>query len=223
MPRAPRKLNEYALKAIEYLKEANCTNIGTLAKVLNVSWSYARTILRHLTNSKLITTVAIRRRVLWCINDSAAIAEITTLKRELWRVICGAYRRFITPATAMKLIANDLNARKVYAKYVNMDRINGNSLQFIAAVLEDLIGPPIDKTARKLRFYVPTKICETKPPLDNIQIRRYKQPHRLVTFKVPYTMYMDLIEAAYYMGTTIPNLVRMAIARLLSQYRHLIQ
>jgi len=222
MPRAPRKLNEYALKAIEYLKEANCTNIGTLAKVLNVSWAYARTILRHLTSSKLITTVAIRRRVLWCINDSVAIAEITTLKRELWRVICGAHRRFITPATAMKLIANDLNARKVYAKYVNMDRINGNSLQFIASVLEDLIGPPIDKAARKLRFYVPTKICENEPRLY-VQIRRYKQPHRLVTFKVPHTMYMDLIEAANYMGTTIPHLVRMAIARLLSQYRHLIQ
>jgi DNA-binding IscR family transcriptional regulator len=219
----PRNLNKYTLKAVEYLNEAKCTNISKLAKVLNVSWAYSRMILRLLSGGKLITTVTIGRRILWCINDNAAAIEIATLKRTLWHVICSAHRRFITPATAMKLIAKDQNARKIYAKYVNMDHINGNSLQFIASVLEDLIGPPIDRTARKLRFYVPTKICENEPRLDNVPIRRYKQPHRLVTFKVSHTMYMDLIEAANYMGTNIPHLVRMAIARLLSQYRHLIQ
>jgi hypothetical protein len=177
----------------------------------------------HMTKSGLIIEVAIKHRVLWCINKKAALIEIAILRRELWRVICSSKRKFITPSQIYGLIAEDAEARKIFAKYINVDKINANALKFLSALIEDLIGPPLEKTSRKVLFHVPPKICETKPPLDNIQIRQYKQPHRLVTFKVSHTMYMDLIEAANYMGTTIPNLVRMAIARLLSQYRHLIQ
>jgi len=217
-------LPKHAVEVLEYMKHVSpCATIATIASALNLSWTYARKIMAHLTKNKLIIEVAIRHRVLWCINKKAALIEIAILRRELWRIICASKRKFITPSQIYRLIAEDTEARKIFAKYINVDKISGNALKFLSALIEDLIGPPLEKTSRKVLFHVPPKICELKPPLDNIQIRQYKQPHKVVTFKVSHNMYMDLITAADYMGTTIPNLVRMAIARLLSFYRHLIQ
>jgi predicted transcriptional regulator len=218
------KLPKRAVEVLEYMRHVSpCATITTIAKALNLSWTYAREIMTHLTKSGLIIEVAIKHRVLWCINKKAASIEIAILKRELWRVICASKRKFIKPSQIYGLIAEDAEARKIFAKYINVDKISGNALKFLSALIEDLIGPPLEKTSRKVLFHVPPKICENKPPLDNIQIRQYKQPHKIVTFKVSPAMYMDLLTAADSIGTTIPHLVRMAIARLLSQYRHLIQ
>jgi len=217
-------LPERAVEALEYMKYVSpCATIATIANALNLSWTYTRKIMTHLTKSGLIIEVAIKHRVLWCINKKAALIEIAILRHELWRVICASKRKFITPSQIYGLIAKDTEARKIFAKYINVDKINANALKFLSALIEDLIGPPLEKTSRKVLFHVPPKICELKPPLDNIPIRQYKQPHRVVTFKVSHNMYMDLLTAADYMGTTIPHLVRMAIARLINQYRHLIQ
>jgi len=223
MPPKYTLLRERTIQVLEYMKkEAPCTTISAIARKFAMPWESARKLLEHLSDSKLLLEISINKRVIWCLSEQAAAVEIATLKRETWRLMCNSGRRFITPSVILKAIANDPQARIIFDKYISVGRISGNALQFIASILEDILGPPLEKGKRKVRFYVPRKICEKEPKIISVSVRRYKQPHKLVTFKVPDTMYSDIIAATSYMGITIPQLVRVAIARLLSQYRHVL-
>jgi hypothetical protein len=231
----PRKISDQTkrriIEALNYMKNAApCATIANIAKALNITWIQARHITEQLVKDRVVIEIMVGDKVLWCIDEQAAAAEIYALRHALWHIICANKRRFITPSTTIKLIAKDPSARKVYAKYVNITTINGGALKLVSAILEDLLGPPLDKALgqpnrkykRKVVYYVPPSICDQEPRPQKEPIRRYKQPHRIVNFKVSRTMYNDIIQAANYMGVSVPDLIRMAIARLVNQYSHLL-
>ena len=220
MPQINDKLRNRIIDTLQYMKaEAPCTTTMAIAKKLNVTWDKAHTIIKHLLNAQLAIAIYLDRRMIVCLSKKEAAAEIAALKREIWRTICTTKRRFIKPSIIAKQIANDPHARKVFAKYINVNHVNGNSLQFITDLLEHILGPPIEKTSRAVRFYVPREYCEKEPPIK-IPIKTYKSTYRNVTFKVPDYMYTDMINATRHMNITMSQLVTMAIARLLQQYQH---
>jgi DNA-binding MarR family transcriptional regulator len=215
---------ERMLDVLKYMeKEAPCTTIGKIAKEFNLTWSQARHLITQLVKAGHIIETTISTKLLWCINETAAATEIYTLIQEAWRVICDSKKRYITPSEAAQLIAHDKNARKVYAKYVDLINRKGGTLKFMTAILTKVLGKPLVKTPRKAVFYIPPEICQKEPQLSDISIRRYKRQHRnIVTLKVSTTMYNDMLKATQELGIPIAELVRMAIKRLLDQYRHII-
>jgi hypothetical protein len=217
----PDNIKTWILEALRYLQTTTpCTTITKLANALNLPWHVTRHVVSHMVKSEIIIAVTINGHMLWCLDEYAAHSAISELRRELWRVLCGAHRRkTVTASTATKLIAADPQARQIYSKYVNLDRHSPHALKFVAAILEDLLGPPVEKTKRKTVFYIKSETCKTPIKLDHVDVKKYKQPHRLVTFKVTRAMYHDILVASTQLGISVSDLVRMAIARLLTQYR----
>jgi predicted transcriptional regulator len=229
----PRKISDQTrrriIEALNYMKNAApCATIANISKALNITWTQARHLIEQLVKNSMLIEISVGGKLLWCLNEQAAATEIYALKRALWHVICANKRRFVTPSTTIKLLAEDSSARKIYAKYVDITTVNGGALNFVSAILEDLLGPPLDngqpnkKYKRKVIYYVPPRLCDQEPRPQEALIRRYKQPRTLVNFRISRAMYNDIIQAANYMGVSVPDLIRMAIARLISQYSHLL-
>jgi len=223
----PRKMSDNMrirmAKALKYMTtESPCTTIAKIATTLNISWSMARNTLYQLAKNKMVLKVEISHATIWCIDEEAASKAIFEIKHTLWRLICKSRRRFMTASEALKLITADTEARKIFAKYIDINSPHGHTLYFIASALDDLLGKPIDKRRRRTLFYVPAKLCQKEPTPADVDLSHYTLAQRLVTFKVPTTMYNDMLEAAEKLDVTLKELVNMAIDRLLTEYRHLL-
>ncbi|CAG25667.1 hypothetical protein PyrSV_gp48 [Pyrobaculum spherical virus] len=223
----PRKMSDTMhtrmIKTLRYMiTEAPCTTIARVANKLDVSWSMARNALYQLAKNKMVLKVEISRATIWCVDENAATNAIFEIKRTLWRLICNSRRRYITPSDMLRLIAADTEAHNIFAKYVDVNSTHGHTLHFIASALEDLLGKPMDKRQRRLLFHVTPRFCKKAPTLADINLSHYTSAYRLVTFKVPTAMHNDMLEAARTLGLTTSELVTMAIDRLLSQYRHVL-
>ena len=213
------------LTTLRYMEqEVPCVTIAKIQRLLNVSWSAARHILKQLVRHRLVIEIRLGRKMLWCISEEAAATEVHAIRHALWLVLCQYRRRFVTPTTVAKLIAKNTEARNVFAKYVEISDRNVDTLRFIAAALEDMLGPPIDKRPRKTTYHVPTEtLCVKEPEPGNVLIKRYKSPNYLVSIRVPTPMYNHLLEVANRYGITMSQVVRMAISNLLEKYRHVLE
>jgi hypothetical protein len=139
---------------------------------------------------------------------------------ETWRLICGAKFTHVYPARLARLIAEDVKAVKVFTKYVPVDDLTkAGGLKFLSAALHDLLGEAIDRRTHHKVYAVPPDFCRQPPPRTKPQI--YKPPHsNIVTFWVDEAVARDLERAAEALGVDRPRLIRMAIERMLEQFRH---
>jgi DNA-binding transcriptional ArsR family regulator len=218
-----QKVRVRAYEILKYMeKEAPCTTIAKIGEVFNLSWSQARVAFKILTDDELVVELKIGDKMIWCIDEKAAANEIYALKRELWRILCEQKRKFVTTSTIAKWIINDPTARKIFSRYVDTTKINIAMLKLIAAILKELVGKPIDRTARKTLYYIPRNLCEKEPRHEDVTINHYKQTRNNVSIKVPTPMYQDILAAADSLGISVAELVRMAILRLITQYRHVL-
>lgn len=203
-------------------QEAPCVTIGKFAKMINFTWGGARKVLLRLYKYKLIIRIRIVNRDLWCVDVEHAKQAIFEIKHEIWRLLCQTRHRFIKPSAMLKLIRHDIKARKIFSKYIDVDKSTAQTLNFITSVLTDLFGPPIDKTEHRSVYYIPPNFCQNEPTPDHVDLRRYKLPYTQVSFLVPEAMLRDMEKAAAMLKVTVPELVRMAIGRMLREYRHIL-
>ncbi len=219
-PEIKTETKKRIIETLKYMKkEAPCTTIANIARKFNLTWTQARHIINLLIKAGVVTEIRIAKKVLWCLDDNAATSEIYKLIHHAWRVICKSNRKYIRPSMVAQLIAQDPRARKAYLRYVDITRASPSTLKVMNIILTELLKKPIEKKPRKVIFYVPPEFCQKEPRLEDLSIRRYKPQRRIVSFKVPPAMYNDMIKAAQQLGISIPELVRMAIKRLISQYK----
>jgi hypothetical protein len=218
-----REVEERIAKAYEHVARHGCVTVATVASALGIHWDTARYVVEQLRKRGKVVEARLKKKLLWCVDGNAAADVVYKLRFEMWRVLCKSKRKYISPAAAARLIAADAQARKVYSKFVSMDSITAGTLAFVDAALTDLLGRAFDRRANKKLYVVPSNLCSNPPPRPSAEEVRYKKRHRLVTFKVPQAMAGDLEYATRLLGVEKAELVRMAVERLLEQYRHIIR
>jgi len=207
-------------EARRYLKAHGCTTLSVLARALGVTWERARHVADLLEARGEVSVFRYGGKLLWCVDEEAAADAVYKLRLELWRVICSSKRRYISPAAAARLIAADVQARREFSKYTSVDSITAGTLAFVDAALTDLLGRAFDRRTNKKIYLVPTGFCANPPRRE--APKRYKPRRNLVSFKVTEAMARDIEKAAAVLGVGKAELVRMAVERLLNQYRHII-
>jgi len=217
------RVKERIAKAHELAARHGCITIAAAASALGVPWDTARYAVEQLRRQGKVVEARLKKKLLWCVDEEAAADVVYKLRLELWRVLCKSRRKYISPAAAARLIAADAQARNTYSKFVSVDSITAGTLAFVDAALTDLLGRAFDRRTNKKLYAVPGNICNSPPPRPSAEEVRYKKRRRLVTFKVPQAMAGDLEYAARLLGVEKAELVRMAVERLLEQYRHILR
>ena len=212
-----RKVRKRMEEARRYLEAHGCATLSALAKVLGVSWDRARHVVNLLEALGEVSVFRYGGKLLWCVDEEAAAVAVSSLRTAVWRLICASRRRYISPTELAKMAAANAQARKIFANYVpNLDKTGG--VRMMDAALRDLLGEVFDKRTNKKIYLVPADFCE-RPPRQEAP-ERYKPRRSIVTFKVTEAMARDMENAAAALGVGKAELVRMAIERLIEQYRH---
>ena len=217
-----KKTKKRLAAALEFIKTRRCVTVAALAKELGVDWDGAKRITNLLRKEGKIVVVVYGGKMLWCVDKEAAEEVLNTLRMETWRLICSYKLTHVYPSRLARLISEDGQAWKVFMKYVSVDGLTkAGGLKFFDAALRDLLGGAFDRRGNHKVYAVPPGFC-SQPP-RRIKPRRYKPPHNnIVTFWVSETLANDIEKAAATLGIDKPRLVRMAIERLLEQYRHVL-
>jgi Mn-dependent DtxR family transcriptional regulator len=216
-----RKTKRRITAAFELIQVRKCVTIATLAKELGINWDSAKRIAYMLQKAGKVVVVVYGGKMLWCIDKEAAEEVLNSLRMETWRLICSSRLTHVYPSRLARLISEDAQAWKVFMKYVSRDDLTkAGGLKFFDAALRDLMGEAFDRRTNHKVYAVPPNFC-SQPP-QRIKPRIYKPRRSMVTFLVTETVARDIERAAALLGVDKPQLVRMAIERLLEQYRHLL-
>jgi hypothetical protein len=208
-------------EARRYLNAHGCATLSALAKALGVTWERARHAAGLLEARGEVAVFVYGGKLLWCLNDDVAADAVYKLRLELWHVICKTKRRYISPAAAARLVAADARARREFSRFTSVAGITAGTLAFLDAALRDLLCEAFDRRGNKKIYMVPAGFC-AKPP-RRLAPKRYKPKRNIVTFKIPETMARDVEKAVAALGIGKAELVRMAVERLLNQYRHVVK
>jgi len=210
-------------EAYKYIEVRGCTTIASAAKALGVEWERARYVIALLKKEGRLVEVEYGGKVLWCVSEEAAEEAVNALRAEVWRVICANRLRYVSPSKLARLISEDPKALRTLHKFAapaDLTAVGG--LKILDAALRDLFGREFGRRTRRKLYYVPEGFCREPPP--RVRPKVYKPPHStIVTFWVPEAMARDIERAAAELGVSKPLLVRMAIERMLQQYRHLLR
>jgi len=205
--------------ALEFIKARRCVTVAALAKELGVGWDNAKRIADMLRKEGKVVVVTFGGKMFWCIDEGAAEEAVNEVRMETWRLICNAKFTHVYPARLARLVMEDVKAMKVFTKYVSIDDLlKAGGLKFLNAVLNDTLGEAVDRRTHHKVYAVPPNFCTQPPPRAKPKI--YKPPHSIVTFWVGEEMLQDIEKAAEALGVDKPRLIRMAIERMLEQYRH---
>jgi Mn-dependent DtxR family transcriptional regulator len=217
-----RKTKRRITAAFKFIQTRKCVTIAALAKELGINWDSAKRVANMLQKAGKVVVVVYGGKMLWCIDKEAAEEILNNLRMETWRLICSSKLTHVYPSRLARLISEDAQAWKVFMKYVSMDDLTkAGGLKFFDAALRDLLGEAFDRRTNHKVYAVPPDFCSQPPRRIKPQI--YKPPHRnMVTFLVTEAVARDIEKAAAMLGVDKPQLVRMAIERLLEQYRHLL-
>ncbi|MFZ8808112.1 MAG: winged-helix domain-containing protein [Pyrobaculum sp.] len=209
-----KKVKRRMREAYRYVKTRRCSTIASLARALGVEWGKARRVLNLLKKSGKVVEVTFGGKLLWCISEDDAAEVLHAIRSETWRLICSNRLRYVYPSRLAKLVAEDMQARRVFARYASL--INS---KLFDAVLRDMLGET-DRRGRKKIYVVPDGFC-AKPPL-HIKPHVYKPRRNIVNVRISGKMAKDIEKAAGTLGVDKPRLIRLAIERLLEQYRHML-
>jgi hypothetical protein len=215
-----RRVKERIKKLEEYIKDAKCATIPSAANVLKSGWETARNTLNELVKDGKVVRHIYAGKAFYCLSERDALQAAHSLRHELWRLICQSRRRYLSPSAAFKMIEADRQARSLFSKYIIINRVNSGALKFLSYMLKDVLGTKPDLRNNKRLYAVPPNICSTPPPPPDSLRRRYRA--NLVNVLVTERMANDLEPAAKMLGTDKSKLVRMAIERLLNEYRHML-
>jgi len=194
--------------------------IYSAANVLKSEWETARNTLNELLKDGKVVKHVYASKMFFCLSEEDALEAVHGLRHELWRLICESKRRYISPSAMFKIIASDVKARRLFSKYIIIDRDNSGALKFLARMLEDVLGVEPDHRNNKKLYAVPHGLCNAPPaPPDSLK-RNYRK--NLTNVLVTERMARDLELAAEMLNTDKSKLVRMAIEKLLGEYRHLL-
>ncbi len=214
------RVKERMKKLEEYIKNTKCVTIPSAANVLKSGWETARNTLNELLKDGKVVRYIYACKTFYCLSEEDAYNAAQSLRRELWRLICGSKRRYISPSAAFKMIAEDKQARKLFSKYIIVDRSNSGALAFISCMLKDVLGTEPDRRNNKKLYMVPAGICAAPPPPPDSLSRHYRR--NLTSVWITERMANDLELAAKMLNTDKSKLVKMAIEKLLNEYRHLL-
>jgi hypothetical protein len=215
-----RRVKERIKMLEEYIKNTKCVTITSAANVLKSDWETARNTLNELAKDGKAVRHNYAGKMLYCASEKDAFEVVHRFRRELWRLVCKSRRRYISPSAVFKMIINDKQARKFFSKYIIIDRLNSGALSFIARMLEDVLKTEPDWRNNKALYAVSASICNA-PPAQPESLPRYYRKN-LTTVHVTERMAKDLELAAKMLNVSKSKLVRMAVEKMLNEYRHLL-
>ncbi len=214
MPRGlTRKLKIRAAVVAELLRSRGCVLTRDVVAV-GFSAKQAEYTLRFLVSEGWAAHVAIGGVSLWCYSAASAFKHVKRLSHLLHEALCRANVKFASPGRAVKIIAQDKAAAKLFSRYVVLSARNATTLKLISGLLSLAYGDVVG-----LAYVVD---CSRKrlPPLRLHAAAGGRRRYEHVTVEVEEELKDALLRLAAAKGMTVSELAVYAVRRLLRKYKN---
>jgi hypothetical protein len=211
MPRS-RKLKIRAENVAHMLRIRGCVLTRDVV-AMGFTWSQAKYTLKYLASVGRAVHIPIDRVSMWCCRSSA-LKHLYRLRRTLHAALCAAGVRFVTPRKALKILADNKTAAKIFSRYISLDPKDTAVKFFINGLLALTYGGPV-YSGRKPVYVV---VCNRKklPPL-HIYVEEGRRQYVMLTVKIEQEMLEALLRLAVAKGVLVSELVIYAVRRLLNR------
>jgi len=154
-----RKTLARAEKAYREIEEAGCITSSALVERLRISYGELFYVLDKLRREGRVVPADLGRASLWCTSRAAA-EEVTAKLAEALRSLLCRRGRFATPKKALQLVAEDKEARRLFARHMPL-RPNPAVIQVIDALMERAFGEPV-RSSRVRIYHIRCAAAEKK-------------------------------------------------------------
>ena len=197
---------------VNLLAQEGCVSSSALCRKLGLKHASARHIALMLLSQGRAVEVVIGKTAIWCRDRGAAEELIAKIRETAHRL--ASHRRYIKPSELLQMVRRDKEAYELFARFVKMNRFDGNhigpvALAFADSILASLYGDPVRHASNRHVYFVAP---QPRQDLGGIAIRDGAEK-ALVHITLP----SDLAEALK--GTNVEEVVVQALQQLLERYR----
>jgi antitoxin component of RelBE/YafQ-DinJ toxin-antitoxin module len=215
----PRGLSEKLRTRAEVVAERlrlGCVMIRDVA-AMGFSAKQAEYTLRFLASKGRAAYAVIGGVSLWCYSAASVARHVKRLRRTLHEALCVAKVKYASPGRAIKIIAKDKAAARLFTRYVVINARNATTLKFISGLLKLAYGDPVYYREGMRPVYAVDCRRKRLPPLrlDVAGRRRYES----VTVEVGEELKDALLRLAAAKGMALSELVEYAVRRLIRKHK----
>jgi biotin operon repressor len=155
-PRGPSRKTLERIEAVyAIIERRGCVTTAALRRELGLSETQVHYITYILLSQGRIVEKVVGATALWCRDSAAAQAHVELLRNAIRRLVKDGVK-YVTPTRVLEWISQDREARRLFSKYISLERYSRGfpaaSIAFVSDILTSLYGEPVSYSKRDVYF-----------------------------------------------------------------------